>query len=275
MKQAQAFFLKHTDYQTHQIADFKKIALGLSNRTYYVKTTDGCEFQVRMTENNHLISRQCELVIIRVLGLDFIYYDEVDGNSIRTWIRGHNPTQADIDHNFLDRLVLAIQPIHATDLALLEDKIPLHNDFHFFSIPEVLKLKQEFLDLYTALSHKYAHLPKCLSHNDLSLLNVIWDKQNQQLQIIDFEWARINNPYWDYANFLREAKIDPQYWLYLAKIANLDYPTLVDHLFLTTCFALQWTYCMPVSSEILVYRAEVLEWTQYYYDLINAATLGL
>ena len=42
-------------------------------------------------------------------------------------------------------------------------------------------------------------LKTCLSHNDINGRNVLWS--DKKIILIDFEWARINNIYFDYAQF--------------------------------------------------------------------------
>lgn len=173
MQRAQKLFLNHTTYQLDQIVTFEKVNLGLSNSTYYVKTIDDKEFQVRITENNDIISRTCEYAVIQALSVPYLYYDLENGNSIRTWIHGKNPTNLEIDHTFLDQLVLAIKKIHQTDLCLLNNQVPMHNNKCFYEIPGVQQIDAKFLELYSTLTTKHQDLPKNLSHNDISLLNVI------------------------------------------------------------------------------------------------------
>lgn len=260
------FLVKHTNYQPHDIVGCNKVSSGFSNTSFHVITKDQNEYQVRFGQHNDIISRSNERAIIQALKLELIYYNPTNGDSIRSWIKGKNPTLAIIiqSKQFFPQLVSAIQLIHNTKISD-QSGIIQHDNYCFW--PQVKnKLNPTLKTYYQKLTDKYLSLPRVLSHNDVSLLNIIYNDQTQQLTIIDFEWGRINNCYWDYANFLREAELDVVWWQLIAQLANLDQKILADHVFLTTFFAVQWAYSMPAGGpQLAAYtkKVEQLSW-QYY-----------
>lgn len=261
-----ALFVKNTKYQPEDIQSCTKIKEGFSNLSYHLITNDCQEFQVRFGQNNHIIFRSNEQAIMKAIKLEFVYYNPENGDSIRRWFHGVNPRLSDINEKFLKLLVAKVEKIHQAPIEK-ESKIIIHDNYCFWKIVKD-QLEPVLRQKYQSLTEKYADLPKVISHNDVSLLNVIWDQEQDQLEIIDFEWGRINNCYWDYANFIRESQLDYQWWVFIAQLARLDLTILSDHVFLTTFFAAQWARTMPPSPELEIYKNKVDQLSWKYYKML-------
>jgi thiamine kinase-like enzyme len=120
----------------------------------------------------------------------------------------------------------------------------------------VLPIKH--MDKYINLVNKYKNLTLMLSHNDLSRDNLLWNKNQNKIHFIDYEWARINNQYWDIANFIRETSLKNKWIKYLANINKLDLKILEDFIYISINYAYQWTFAMPQTKKILMYRKKML-----------------
>ncbi|MDQ0513921.1 thiamine kinase-like enzyme [Mycoplasmoides fastidiosum] len=269
MTEIQSFFIKHCKpkYKVEDIVECEKISLGYSNETYRIKTKNNKQYQVRFGMNNDIIFRDNERAILKLINdQTYVYYDLKTGNSIRHWFVGRNPVVTDIDIQFLKKLVDIIEQLHKTDLNHpAAKKVRKHNNLCFEQYVDE-RLASEHWQKYLELTHTYKDLPKCLSHNDISLLNLIYNDQTQELELIDYEWGRINNYYWDYANFIREARLDLELAQWLAKLAKLEWEILADHIFLTTCFAVQWALSMPYDPGIEAYMHRTNELLSFYYQ---------
>jgi thiamine kinase-like enzyme len=111
-------------------------------------------------------------------------------------------------------------------------------------------------------------MPLVLSHNDLSADNLIYTP-NHQVIFIDYEWARMNNVYWDVANFIREVNLSLGKIKLLCKLMNIsNLNALLIFVYLATNYAYQWTFNMPFTKKIKKYRKITLIKLERYYRLI-------
>jgi thiamine kinase-like enzyme len=104
-----------------------------------------------------------------------------------------------------------------------------------------------------------------LSHNDLSADNLLLTVK-KQIIFIDYEWSRLNNEYWDLANFIRETKLSNRNITFLATKSNLSLTILQDFIYICTNYAYQWTYMMPQTTKILQYRKQLNKQLNLYYN---------
>jgi hypothetical protein len=82
------------------------------------------------------------------------------------------------------------------------------------------------------------------------------------------EWARLNNEYFDYANFVRENKLSHFTAKMICKrVAKLKWSIFKNFLFITTCYAYQWTFSMPETTKMIIYRLKTKHLMEYYYYL--------
>ncbi|WP_391591656.1 Protein kinase family protein [[Mycoplasma] cavipharyngis] len=261
------FFVSNTKYQLDDIVECEQIKLGFSNEIYRLKTKNNKNFQVRFGLNNDIIFRDNEKAILKIINdHTYLYYDLKTGNSIRKWIEGRNPITSDLDINFLKKLVEKVEIIHQADISVnAAKKIRTHDNYIFEKFIDQ-RLDPKYYQKYLELVKLYENLPKCLSHNDLSLLNLIYNETTKDITIIDYEWGRINNYYWDYANFVRDCDLDLELATWLANFAKLEWKILRDHIFIVTCFACQWSMSMEPTSGINAYLAKSLKLLEKYYQ---------
>jgi thiamine kinase-like enzyme len=150
-----------------------------------------------------------------------------------------------------------------TKLHQIKAKEIKHHDY--LDCMDKSKLPIRHYQAYMRLINKYKKLPLVLSHNDLSPDNLLWN--GAEVIFIDYEWARMNNKYWDLANFIRETGLPEKHILQLAKLSNIkDITTLRAFIYITTNYALQWTYKMPQTKQILTYRKQIKTRLEQYYN---------
>jgi thiamine kinase-like enzyme len=135
----------------------------------------------------------------------------------------------------------------------------------YFDCIDKAKLPTKHKETYVRLIKEYLKMPLVLSHNDLSADNLIYTSNNKVI-FIDYEWARLNNEYWDIANFIREVDLPlPQIKLLckLMKITNIK--KLLTFVYLTANYAYQWTFNMPLTNKIKAYRIISFKRMERYY----------
>jgi thiamine kinase-like enzyme len=105
-------------------------------------------------------------------------------------------------------------------------------------------------------------------HNDLSIENMLIDKNNNVI-LIDYEWARMNSIYWECANFIRNTNYNLKQINLFCKLAKLNYEHMKKYLFICSCYAYQWTFNMPQTNKVLSYRKITFTKMMFYYNLLN------
>jgi thiamine kinase-like enzyme len=160
-------------------------------------------------------------------------------------------------------LLLEINHIHQTKITKTVLKHDYLDCWKKAKLPEIHKNK------YLQLIHKYKNLSLMLCHNDLNAENVLIDKQ-QRLVFIDYEWGRLNNKYWDIANFIRETKLPTDKIKYiLSSDKTIDSQILYNFIYICTNYAYQWTFNMKPTAQILYCRKLNLMKMNKYYKTIS------
>lgn len=252
------FFSYFKDMSKKDILDIKLIKLGFTNSSYKVTTCNG-KYVVRIANKN--IDRNNEKIYLKYLkNSNYIYYDNLTGNSICKWIDGRNPTifECNQDHLFFKicELINGFSKINLNDILGM-------NEFDYYKFFNA-DINKNFLDRYKILIEKYKNDKKVFSHNDVSPLNIIVN--NNDVFIIDFEWSSLNHPYWDIANFIREINYDISQINKLNNFLTINLDILKDFLFLTTCYAMQWSLSITETSELLEYRKKTKKQLINYYN---------
>ncbi|MGL4647217.1 MAG: phosphotransferase [Mycoplasmoidaceae bacterium] len=243
------FFITNTNYLEKDIIKCKKIHHGFTNESFLLQTSDQQRWQVRFAGLNEVVKRSNEAEVLKLVTIDYMFYDEY-GNSIRKWIVGKNLSLFFKKKKKLKLLCEQINRLHAIDIS--NNKKIIINDYLIY-LDHTKNLDEKIKKLYIELVNKYEGLPKVLSHNDLSLQNVLWDGKN--IIFIDYEWSRINDNYFDIANFVRESDLSLKWLPFLAKHLNgVDLKILNDFIFIVSCFAYQWTFVAVENDHLLRYR---------------------
>jgi thiamine kinase-like enzyme len=90
----------------------------------------------------------------------------------------------------------------------------------------------------------------------------------KEIIFIDYEWGRLNNKYWDIANFIRESNLSLQAIKHILTYdKSLDKNILNDFIYICTNYAYQWTFNMKQTKKILMCRKINLAKLNKYYKL--------
>ncbi|AGX89031.1 phosphotransferase [Mycoplasma parvum] len=268
---AKKFFLDHFPKYRSQIRSFKKILVGFSNQIFKIVLLDGRAFKVRIAENNHLISRENELAILKLIEDPYLLaYDKTTGNAIYEWVEGDQLKVRFIDEEILLKVIELGNKYHSVPKEKLVD-IEEHKHFDFYSKIDKDRMEyQEYFPIYKELIDKHKNLPKVLTHNDISLKNLIHSiKENgeNELILIDYEWARINTIYWEYGNFIKESQLTLDKIELLAQLLNLDLKILIDFAFIATFYSWQLSFSWDRSERLEKYRGKLISQLERYLEL--------
>ena len=174
--------LEKINLKPYEIIEIKPIHHGFTNLSFYVKTVNQKEYQVRIGKNNEIVNREIEAIIVeKIFKDDFLYYDKKTGNAIKKWFQGRDLKRCDLDEAVLKTLIKKIETLHETDLSDL--KILPHDAYQFLE-KDVLEEKHylTYLNLLDEVKDKTL----VFSHNDLNLKNILINEE-KDLMFIDFE----------------------------------------------------------------------------------------
>lgn len=260
------FFVNNSKFNEDDILKIKRIHKGYTNISFMF-TLKTCEkFQIRISQNNKIVKRNNEFNVLSLIkNNDYLYFDEF-GNAIKKWIYGRNPKFIFHKKKLLKALIYEIEDFHQIDPS---PNIIVHDYWEYYCNCIERQFPHYSLK-YKELVQKYSKLPLVLSHNDINPLNVVYNKKNNKMTLIDFEWGRKNNQYWDYANFFKETNLNIKWIDYICFVSKkLEKKILIDFLFISTFFAYQWTFHINNSKKIENYRKKILKKLDYYFNLIS------
>ncbi|CCE66780.1 phosphotransferase [Candidatus Mycoplasma haematominutum] len=264
---AKKFFLDYFPQYRSQIRAFKKILVGFSNQIFKATLLDGRSYKVRVAENNNLISREGEIEVLKwVEDPNLIYYEESTGNAIYNWIEGDQLSVRFINEEMLQKIIELAEKYHKVPVDQLQN-VPTHD--HFDAASKVDKDRIEYrhyFPIYRELVEKYRDLPLVLTHNDISLKNLIYDPDSgsDELILIDYEWARLNTIYWEYGNFIRESLLSKEKIVLLSKLLKLEENILIDFAFISTYYSWQLSFNWDRSERLEKYRCKLIAQLEKY-----------
>lgn len=249
-------FLLNTNYKRENILRIKQIHHGFTNISFLFKTNDKNKYQVRLGGSNDVVNRKNEFNILSTIKDNNYIFIDKDGNAIKKWINGYTPKFIFNKKKLLKLLTLEIIKLH--DINIEKSKIIKHDYYSFFN--QTIFFDEIDKDMYLKLVKKYEKLDLVLSHNDINPKNMIYNPKTQKIILIDFEWGRLNNKYWDIANFFRETNLKIKWLNYMLSFCeDIDKSVMYEFLYLCTNFAYQWTFGMKETKKILNYRKKIKE----------------
>ena len=252
-------------YKLTDVNKIVKIHHGFTNFSYMFKLKNGEKYQIRIGNNNNIVDRNNEYLCLKTIGdKNYIFYDIKNGNSIKKWINGRTLKKKDLKNiTHLKNIFNLIDKLHSINIK--NTKIKKHDYYIFLSN---VKLSKKYLNLYKKIVDNLSTISWGFSHNDLNLKNIILTSKNE-IEFIDFEWSRINHPYWDFANLIKEIYWKNKYIVLFSKIQKLDYKLLLEMSYVAICFSYQWTFSNSFSLKILTYRIKMFFKMFYFYQLIK------
>ena len=245
-----------------EIKCIARILTGYTNSSFLVTLTNKKMYVVRIPTNLSLIDREKEHQVLKKLNNDKdIYFDKKSGIYVKEWIDGVNPVISK-KWKYIDQLFTFIKKLHSVQLSGLSKLKSLT-----LSNKNLKTLRPNISKLYLSLIKKYKKDKLVLNHCDINASNII--QNGTQLYVIDYEWSALANDYWDYANFIRETKIDFKKIKWDKYIQNFDLSKLLNFIFMTTVYAYLWTWQVTQTPRILEYRKNLLDDINWALTLIK------
>lgn len=98
--------------------------------------------------------------------------------------------------------------------------------------------------LFKSLVIKYDDADKVFCHHDINEGNVIFDQNLDKIHFIDYEWARLDDIYFEYASICLNKKVDEN-WI-ISKL-DLDKTKLLHYKYMHLCMSHMW--CNYMNDE--------------------------
>lgn len=260
------FLLQEKKYKENDIVNVELLKNGFTNISCLLETKNHDKYVIRL--GNPSVNRKNEWLYILITGnTDYLYFNLENGNSIKKWIEGRVATIDDCNNSMiLSEVCDQIKQLHSYQRAEIQ-QMSIKNYYEFINIAQ---LDDHIKEVYKKILDKYKHLKLVISHNDIRPSNMLLQKNRdkEKLVIIDYEWSSLNNEYWDLANYIREIKYDFNEieTLLKNKFDYLNMDILKEFLFVTTCYAVQWTYFPKETPDIIKYRENAKDLMNQYFE---------
>lgn len=180
---------------------------GMSNFTYLVQDRETKEKFVYRYPGDGAFNfvdyeqEQAALTEAFNLGLtsETVYFDSEQGIKLAKYVEGHNLTTQEIDYQLV---IDYLDKFHSSNFRNLKPydhltRLAKYEQLHSNDNPLYHPLKAFFSELFDTTLKQYAIKP---CHNDSQLSNFIIDEKGE-IFLVDYEFAAINDPIYDYACF--------------------------------------------------------------------------
>lgn len=197
---------KALNIEENDIKIVKRLLGGMSHFTYHIQAKD-IDYTIRLIgkAGNLYVDRMEELENIKriiPLGLnnETVFFDTKTGVKIAKYIPGTVLTELDImDH--LPKIAETLKKLHNSKIEPFKDyelkkRLERYESYINCRSEKYLELKSKWFQMYEEVYQKY---PKVFCHNDAQRSNMVL--ANNQLYLLDWEYAALNDPYYDIASF--------------------------------------------------------------------------
>jgi len=198
---AEAFEVKQDD-----VIVKNRLLGGMSHLTYHIQI-DGTDYTYRIIgkDGNLFVDRKIELKnleIIKPLNLnnETVYFDIITGEKAAKYVEGIVLTQLDF-RPYLPMVSKALKTLHhsslkpASDYGLI-DRLDLYETYTNIKSSKYVSLKEAWIKMYV---EQHQDQPKVFCHNDAQRSNMV--VSNDRLYLLDWEYAGLNEFYYDIASF--------------------------------------------------------------------------
>ena len=198
---SKAFRVKQEDVKV-----MHRLLGGMSHLTYHIQI-HGVDYTYRIIgkDGNLFVDRQVELKNLNIiepleLNNETVYFDIESGEKAAKYVEGTVLTQLDF-RPYLKDVANALKKLHhsllkpASDYGLI-DRLDLYESYTDIKSPLYIELKEKWIQMYN-IGHK--HQPKVFCHNDAQRSNMVIAKH--RLYLLDWEYAGLNEFYYDIASF--------------------------------------------------------------------------
>jgi thiamine kinase-like enzyme len=237
---AKAFLVKE-----EEVIVKNRLLGGMSHLTYHIEINHvDYTYRVIGKDGNLFVDRKTELKnleIIKPLKInnETVYFDIESGDKAAKYVDGIVLSQLDYEP-YLESVAKTLKKLHhsglspASDYGLIE-RLNLYETFTNLRSDQYLDLKQKWIKMY---QKDHENQPKVFCHNDAQRSNMVISKD--QLYLLDWEYAGLNEFYYDIASFGNVSFLDALKLLdvYLERKATKDEQNHVR--FYRMFQALQW-----------------------------------
>jgi len=179
---------------------------GMSHLTYHIEI-DSIDYTYRIIgqDGNLFVDRIIEeknLKIVEPLGINnqTVYFDIESGEKAALFVEGQVLTTLDF-HPYLKDVANLLKKLHnsnlepASDYGLI-DRLNLYETFTNIKDLRYVDLKAKWISMY---EQEHKDQKKVFCHNDAQRSNIVFGKN--QLYLLDWEYAGLNEFYYDIASF--------------------------------------------------------------------------
>lgn len=228
------FFLQVTNYDKTDIVSYKIIHQGYTNKNFLIKTNDYKTYILRIPlKINDFVNEwnaYCNYQKIK-----FIYFDLTTGVYIKQFLIAEHPNLKNSQ-----TLKLIIEELKIVHNKKLDYPIKKHNWLEWIQYNE---LDSNILMFFYKIIDQIKDDKKTLTHHDINAANILCI--NKQVFLIDWEWARLDSPYFDFATLALDDNVDEKL---LIIYANLDYVKLNKYKFIILVFSHMWCIYMNTKK---------------------------
>lgn len=228
-------FVDKTNIDEQDILSVENIHKGYTNENFLITTKQG-KYVLRIPLKQ-ASDFENELKAYNLSGENnFIWFDVETGQYIKKYIEA-------VHADFSDK----------QQLKLVLDKIDeLANTFNVEGIKSASfdeYIEYNDLDeiktlLFKSLVLKYSDTEKVFCHHDLNEANVLYNHEIDKIYFIDYEWARMDDIYFEYASLAINKNVDKDFMI---KEANLDTSKLDHFIYMHLCMSYMW--CNYINTE--------------------------
>ncbi len=178
---------------------------GMSHLTYHIQVkgkdytfrvigADGNLFVDRVTEHENM-----KRIIPLGLNNETVYFDEVSGDKAANYVEGTVLTALDYKPE-LPKIIAALKTLHESGIKPASDydhvnRLNLYESFTEDNLPLYDELKQKWIEIFETRKDK----PRVFCHGDAQRSNMVLS--GDKLYLLDWEYAGLNEIYYDIASF--------------------------------------------------------------------------
>lgn len=203
------------DWHFRKISEIERLN-GLTNATFRFRVDE--EFYVLRVGGEHAsylgIDRSSELEILRLveragIGPEVFWACPDEGHLITKWIEGSHWTHEEyMQTSNLDLAISMMTRLHELETSIRFDPFEriklLHKSVDTLNVdlPDDFDSSLEIIEEIRGDQLSDPERRQVLCHNDLVAANIMALDHNNSIRFIDFEFAGLNDPYFDLASFI-------------------------------------------------------------------------
>jgi thiamine kinase-like enzyme len=179
---------------------------GMSHLTYVIEIAQTLyTYRVIGKDGNLFVSRKTELENLKRIeelhiNNETVYFDVKTGEKAAKYIEGTVLSTVDY-HPYLNDVAETLKKLHHSDISPESDyglieRLNLYETYTDHRSDKYLDLKDKWVNMYL---NERLHMPKVFCHNDAQRSNIVIGKD--QIYLLDWEYAGLNEFYYDIASF--------------------------------------------------------------------------